>query len=463
MVSRPFLKLVVICTILVVTLGRVHAETLLTAYHEALARDPVLAEARAQLVEERAGEPLARSALYPHLGAAASVGENRAHVTGIGLPILTNYLSDSYSVTLTQPLFNGQALSAMDLAHTRVRGGEALLAAARQNLILAVTRAYLGVLQAQALAHVARHQHHLLAGIYRQAKAFLTVGTGDVIAVEEARAKRDAAYTSLISAQNAVAITRQELQRLTHHPVASLWNVGPIQPQWPHPNQVTPWVTAALQDQPLLRQAKANLQTARAAVRFHERAGWPTVTIQGVAQHGLGELLPGVEVNQVGASLNLFFPIYQGGGISAATDQAQAAVDVSRNHLRQVRDRIRLQTEMAFLNMQASVTRMKAAKEALAAARISLAGTRKGYQVGTRSMIDVLATVTQDAAAERDYDLALYNQVLVRIELKAAVGILKPRDVLAINALLTIQPRRGGPAAVGRRLAGSLASSRESP
>ena len=459
---RLLAKLATIGALLWVVPGHAYAETLLTAYHEAVARDPVLAQARAQLAEDRAGEPLARSALYPHLGAAASVGENRAHVTGIGLPILTDYLSDTYSLTLTQPLFNGQALSAMDIADSQVRQGEAALAAAQQNLIVAVTRAYFGVLQAQALARVARHQHHLLVGLYRQAKAFLAVGTGDVIAVQEARADCDAATASLILAQNAVAVARQQLKQLTHFPVTALWDVGRIQPQLPHPDRMEPWVAMALRNQPLLRQAKADLKTAQAAVRYHERAGWPTLTIQMEAQRGLGELLPGVEVNQMGASINLFFPIYQGGGISAATGQAQAAVSVSQNRLRHVRDDIRLQTETAFLNMQTSVAQMQASLQALTAARISLAGTRKGYQVGTRSFIDVLTVATQYAAAERSYEVALYNQIMARVELKAAVGVLKPRDVLAINALLTDRPHKGSIGAA-QRFTKSQASRLERP
>ncbi|MHB8252859.1 MAG: hypothetical protein ACYDEV_04025 [Acidiferrobacter sp.] len=112
--ARPLIKLVAICAILIVVLGYTHAETLVTAYHVALAREPILAQARAPLAEDRAGEPPTRSALYPRVGVAASVGKNREHVMGIGLPISTDYLSDSYSATLKQPLFNGQALSAMD-------------------------------------------------------------------------------------------------------------------------------------------------------------------------------------------------------------------------------------------------------------------------------------------------------------------------------------------------------------
>ena len=100
---------VVLYASLLVAAGPARAENLLGAYHQAVAHDPVLAQARAELAEDRAGLPVARSALYPHVRVAASVGVNRAEATGIGLPILANYRSDSYGIILTQPLMNSPA------------------------------------------------------------------------------------------------------------------------------------------------------------------------------------------------------------------------------------------------------------------------------------------------------------------------------------------------------------------
>ncbi len=430
-----------VCVCLAMTASQGCAEDLLSAYRGAVAHDPVLAQARARLAEDRAGLPVARSALYPHIGAAASVGANRAHVTGIGLPILTDYLSDSYSVTLTQPLFNGQALSALGIAQARLRAGAAGLIQAQQYLIEAVTDAYFGVLKAQADARVAARQKRLLTDIYRKTRAFLRVGAGDPIAVEEARANLEAARASAIVAGNAVRVARAKLMRLTHRRFRDLRDLGPIRAELPRPDAVAPWLAAAFADQPRLKEARANLRAAQAAVRYRERARWPTLAVVGVAQHGLGLLLPRVEVNQLGVSLQLSLPIYQGGGVSAATTQAQAAVAVSRNRLRDVRDAIRLNTRTAFLNLQSSASELDAARAAKRAARISWQATRKGYEVGTRSIIDLLTTATQYGAVERSYNLALYNQILARVALKGAAGVLRPADILAINALLVRRSR----------------------
>ncbi len=56
------------------------ADDLQTAYQQAAATSPVIAQARAQLDAELAGKPLAQSALLPHINAGASGGMNTAYV-----------------------------------------------------------------------------------------------------------------------------------------------------------------------------------------------------------------------------------------------------------------------------------------------------------------------------------------------------------------------------------------------
>ncbi|MHB1706409.1 MAG: TolC family protein, partial [Acidithiobacillus sp.] len=112
--------------------------------------------------------------------------------------------------------------------------------------------------------------------------------------------------------------------------------------------------------------------------------------------------------------------------------QAQASVD----HLANLRDEVTLNTQTAFLNLQDSVAQLRAAKETVTSAKVSLEGTRKGYEVGTRSIIDLLNTATDYIRAEQDYNVALYRQVVARVQLKAAAGVLTAADLESINALL---------------------------
>ena len=435
-VAKAWYRLPLLLALLALTTSPTMAEDLLQAYQQALSTNPALAQAQDELQVQMQDKPLARSALMPHLGVGANIGENSANITGFGNPIATNYLSNGYSVSLIQPVFNGQAWTAFKQADSHIQASTAALAYAEEQLALQVTQCYFGILEAQAQQRVAEKQKKLMMDIYQQAQAYLQVGTGDIIAMQEARARLDAAAANLIKANNAVTVAQRKLQRLTHSPVDSLDDLGHFEAMSPRPDNMQAWVDNALKNHPLIRQAEAQLHTAQQQVEYSRRARWPVVNLQAIAQHSLGTPFPGLDMNQAGVSLNLNAPLYEGGLISASAQQAQAQSMVSTDHLTDVRDQVSLDSQTTFLNLKDSVAQLQAAKEAVASAQLSLDGTRKGYEVGTRSIIDLLNTVTDYIRAEQDYNVALYNQVVARVQLKAATGILDRADIESINALL---------------------------
>ena len=419
------------------------AEDLQTAYAQAASTSPVIAQARAQLDADMAGKPLAHAALLPHINAGASGGMNTGRVTGFGAQtISTGYHSDVFSASLTESIFNGQAFTAMKQSDSRIRASEAALAYAQQVVALQVTQAYFGILQSEANQRVAQQQMDLLESIDKQTRASLQVGSGDIISVQEVQAQLDAAKADLIAANNAVTVAKNQLERLTHQPVGTLEDVTTLQPTGPQPDTIGPWLAAALKNQPLLQQARATLKVSEQQVQYAKRARWPTLTLSGIGQHAAGTLIPPVAIDQVGGSLNLSIPIYEGGGTRAEIHQAQALSRASRANLANVQDQIKLDTQTAFQDLQDSVAQFQSTQQSVASAKVSMDGTRKGYEIGSRSIIDLLTATTNYAAAQRSYYLALYTQLVARTQLKAAAGVLTPADIDAINTLLESSPSK---------------------
>ncbi len=419
------------------------AENLQTAYKQAASTSPVIAQARAQLDADLAGKPLARAALLPHINAGASGGMNTGRVTGFGAQtISTGYHSDIFSASLTESIFNGQAFTAMKQSDSRIRASEAALAYAQQVVALEVTQAYFGVLQAEANQRVAQQQMDLLQSIDKQTRTSLNVGSGDIISVQEVQAQLDAARADLVTANNAVTVAKNQLERLTHHSVGTLEDITMLQPTGPQPDTIGPWLAAALKNQPLLQQAQATLKVSEQQVQYAKRARWPTLTLSGIGQHAAGTLIPPVAIDQIGGSLNLAIPIYEGGGTRAGIHQAEALSKASRANVANIQDQIQLDTQTAFHDLEDSVAQFQATQQSVASAKISMDGTRKGYEIGSRSIIDLLTATTNYAAAQRNYYLALYTQLVARTQLKAAAGVLTPQDIEAINTLLDSNPSK---------------------
>ncbi len=414
-----------------------YAEDLLSVYEQAVKTDPLLAAAEARLEAYKAARPLARSALLPNLTVGAGVARRRTHIMGFEKAASKEcYWGNQYSVTLKQPIFDGQAYAKLKVAQAGIMAGKAALISARQDLILRVTRAYFGVLKAEAKARVTKSEQDFLKRILDQTQAFLKVGTGDITAVQEAQARVDMAEAELIKADNAVRVSRRRLELITHEPVGSVSDVGPFLPKGPNPDKMDLWVQSALLNQPLLEQARKKLEMAKDRVKVARRERWPRLDMQAEAGYLKGSFVPEVKRRDMEAGLVLSFPLYLGGSIGAKTRQAEAESLVTQHQLERLRDQVKLDTESAFLNLRESVAQLNAAIQAVNSAKISMKSTNKGYLLGTRTVIDTLDTTQNYRDARLRYLSALYDHLVARVELKGAAGILSVQDIMAINSLL---------------------------
>jgi outer membrane protein len=427
------------------------AETLVSVYNQALATNPALQSARADLAAERAARGVVRAGLLPHLKAAAAVNYNDTTIQGFGKDLVgknvppgmfagdieETYSGGGYSIRLVQPLVDGQAWSAVKTADARIGSEAAAVAVVEQGLIIRVVNAYFNLLKARADEQVVLARKKRLAETLAQAEADLQVGAGDIIAVHESRADVDAVEAALIRSHSSVRIARRQLERLTHRPIGHVADLGRLHARGPEPDHIAPWIRSAMDNQPLLAKARSQLAAAREQIRFARRAHWPDLDANAGYAYDKGRLLPSTERRQGSIGLQLTLPLFEGGVIAAKVREAEARAESLSHRLQELEDRITLETESAFLLLQNSVAGLAAATQALTSARLSLQATRKGFSLGVRTIIDLLAGIQTLENAERVYYQARYDHVILRVRLKAAAGLISTADVVAINQLLT--------------------------
>ena len=432
-----------------ITSGPVFAGDLFESYLKAAETSPVLKQARAMLDVNRADRQRAKAALMPKVTAGGQIRRENADIKGFGedfsgpaLPgdvfqdINETYTGGSYSVTLVQPLVDGQAWSAKDAAENLVRAGQAAVMAAEQDLTARVIEAYFNVLNARSRLRVAESRKKLLSEILDQARAALNVGSGDIISVQEAKARYDAAESGLISAKNQVQIARRELERLTHEPVGQITDVCVISPEGPAPASIGPWLETAKSRQPALMEASRMLASAEDQVRIAGRARWPDLDLNAGYGYSKGDFMPSVETKKARVGLMVRLPIYLGGEIGASVARARSEAAAARFQLEDMQDQVMLNVETAFVSLQNSVARFEAAAQALTSSEVSLAATRKGYEVGTRTVVDLLSATQDHTDVRQSYYQSLYDHILARVRLKWAAGVLSQKDVADINSLL---------------------------
>lgn len=412
-----------------------HGEDLLEVFRQAANTDPILAREKDLFNANSAGVSVARWALGPKMQAYGGAGVASVNLSyGNVFSIATGTTAEYYSVLLTQPLLDGQSIAALRVAKSQAQAQHAMVLYQEQQLILRIVQGYLTVLQAEANQRVAVEQRELFESVWKQANAFLAVGRGDRIAASEAKARFDAAQSTLTTAVNAVAIARKALERITHSPVGKLADVGTVHPLGPQPDKIEIWTKTAIDNQPLLHQARSLLRAAVEQIEQNRRAQWPVLSVVG-ASSAIGINAAPLDVQAQSGFLTLSVPFFDG-QIGARVKQAKAQARASQRYLDNTIDQVKLDTEEAFLNLESSVPQLQSSATAVESAKTSLEGTRKGYEIGTRSIVDLLTVISDYASARRDYYTALYSHLLDRVQLKGAAGVLTLEDVRALNELL---------------------------
>jgi outer membrane protein len=79
---------------------------------------------------------------------------------------------------------------------------------------------------------------------------------------------------------------------------------------------------------------------------------------------------------------------------------------------------------------------VKALRQSRKSSEVALEATEAGYEVGTRTTVDVLDARRSVFLAQRNYARSRYDYIVNVVRLKQAAGILNPDDLIQINAWL---------------------------
>ena len=134
--------------------------------------------------------------------------------------------------------------------------------------------------------------------------------------------------------------------------------------------------------------------------------------------------------------LQFDLPIYSGGRVTSQTRQALAELDQTTQALTRTRRATEKQARDAYVAIRAAISRVKALEQAVISAQSAVDSTEAGFEVGTRTIVDVLLAQRTLFRAQTDYQKARYNYLLFGLQLKQAAGSLAEEDLVAVNNLL---------------------------
>lgn len=373
----------------------------------------------------------------------------------------SNIDSRNFSLNLTQSIFNWRNLGELQQAEARTDAADANYQAAYKAFLLRVSERYFGVLSAQDNLTFAEAEEKALQRQFEQAEQRFEVGLTAVTDVLDARARYDQARARTIVAQNTLDDAYEGLSQLTGESFQSLELLQDDLPlETPEPDTAEDWVDIAMANSPVLTSLRATADAAQSNIRIQQSGHMPTLdavasfnefTNLAFAPRGdAGELDPNAPdlsfvTRDTRFELQLNVPIFSGGRVTAQRKQARHDLNAAYMDV-ELQERTIMRNALNFYrSVIADINEVEAREQAVISARSALEATQAGFEVGTRTIVDVLISEQQFFQAQRDHAQARYDYILDHLRLRESAGVLEAEDLMRINTLLYKEPPGGRP------------------
>lgn len=419
------------------------ADDLIDIYQLAVASDPQLRQAEAAYRAVKATKRQAKAGLFPQLTLSANVVRDRQEITSSSSPFFSPSTifstTKGYNLNLSQALYHRDLFVQLREADADIAQAEASYKAAQLDLAVRATDRYFNVLAATDNLDFAQAEKKANQRLLEQAKQRFEVGLIAITDVNEAQAAYDLSVAREITAHNQLTLAKEALREITGQFHSKLQPLKEdVALPSPQPADAKQWVDTALQQNYQLLAAKAGVNKARQEVELNRSGHYPQLDV--VASYGYSDvsagLFGGSESNEGKIGLQLNLPLYQGGGTSARVRSAVYRLTQAKEALEQQRRTTDRQTRSAYLAVIDAISSVKALKQALISTQSALDATQAGYEVGTRTIVDVLQSQRNVFDAQRNYAKARYDYVVGSLRLKQAAGMLNDEDMQEINRWL---------------------------
>ncbi len=450
------MKSLIVAAALCVLPGVASAATLLEIYQQAIQSDPLIHEAEARRLAALEASPQARGVLFPQVsfsgGYTESSFENPSAFFGDQLVDLdVESETTDWTFTARQTLFRWDQIVGLRQADKRVARAEADREAAQQDLIVRVTQRYFDVLAAEDRLRAIHANRTAIARQLEQAKQRFEVGLIAITAVQESQAAFDQAIADEILAKRQLATAREFLREITGEYISDLDAPGDDLPlNSPDPASESAWIDLALSQNLALTSARLDERLARDEISSRRNGHYPTIDLVARAGStdstdtrvidGLG--FPSIDSENTTDSISIEFnvPLFSGGVTSSRVREAVYLHRASMENLQRVTRETERQTRDAYLGVLSEISRVQALEQAVESSRTALEATEAGFDVGTRTIVDVLNSQFALFQAMTNYQQSRYDYILNVMRLRQAAGTLQVQDLEALEQFLIDRP-----------------------
>ncbi|WP_024600812.1 outer membrane channel protein TolC [Pseudoalteromonas sp. TB41] len=424
-----------------------NAEDLLQVFEIATANDPTVLKAKAQADAQSYQSDRAMSALLPQIGLSMSYEKSDStyfqSIGDLSNQVKVESETDQFrrGISLSQTLFDLGAWNSLGIADKQALQASGQYDFAKQDLIVRVAEGYFNVLSAIDNLEFVQAEKRAIERQLEQTKQRYAVGLTAITDVHEAQAQFDNSVAQEIIANNAVETAREQLREITgkYHAKLDMLNTetfSTVKPSTP----ATDLVKIAKDKNLNLQVSKITVDIAKEQIELAKAGHYPKLTLNA----SYGDSLTDSELNgasfddqprsdSTSVGLNFSVPLYSGGATVAATDQARAFYVAASQDFETDYRAVTRSVITSYNQVVSDIATYKALEQAVISAQSALKATEAGFEVGTRTIVDVLVSTQNLYNAKRNLADVRYRYVMSTLRLKQATGTLSREDLVGIN------------------------------
>jgi outer membrane protein len=400
--------------------------TLTEAEDAALRNSPRIGAASMQALASRQMAPQVRSALYPLLS---------GNVTGAGAPTDTRIAAGAINnpaiftrfatgLSASQLIYDfGRVSTIAHAAELRALSEGERERATRHDVILAVNRAFIAGLRAQAIVGIADETVAARQAIAEHAKALAEAKLKSELDVRFAQVAVGEARLLLETARNDRRSADADLSLLMGYAEPVEFDLVAEPARELPSTDVRRLIAGALARRPELAAARFELDAAAETVKSEKKLRWPAVSA--VASFGV---VPAAASGLEGKSqyaaigLNIALPVLNGGLYAAREAEAEYRAGAARKRLDQTSYEIARDVTVTLIAAQSASERMALATQLVDQAVVALDYAQARYDLGLSSIVELSQAQLARTSAEIQSANARYDYQLQRAALAYHAG-----------------------------------------
>lgn len=404
------------------TLG---AETLQEAVRTMITTNPDVLSAGYNRLARDQQLRQARSGYFPVLDLIAGVG--RDHVEE---PFADDLSPRELRLSLRQNVFTGMATRGeVERQEARVRSQAFLVRSAAENTALRTAKVYLEVLRNQALLELARENLTIHQRIADQISLRSRSGIDRKADMDQVRSRLNLAHANVVVAEQNLVDAETSYTAVVGHRPADL--ARPDIDNGQMPPSLEEARRLAVENHPTLKSAHADLDARKAQDKVARSPFMPVIDIEVDQIHEDETNYTYQERDNLRAMLRLRYNLFHGWKDQARKLETMHLVNEAReirNHtLRQVEESIRL----SWMAYRALSGRLPFLRLRMQFSTVTAQAYGKQWNIGKRTLLDVLDSEAERIDANREYVNAEYDEIYARCRVLNGIGRFVPALGLA--------------------------------